>query len=85
MTKLRDTELTLDGCGRCSTCQTIKPATAFHRDCSRTCGLSSRCRACQTKRSAARTVVRELIQIVKKNPSYAALVLRTAERQRLAA
>ncbi len=84
-TRLKNTNLRLNGCGRCSTCQTIRPASEFHKDRTRTSGLSSRCRACETKRSADRTMVRELIVIVKKNPSYASLILRTAERQRLAA
>lgn len=85
MTKLKNSNLRLNGCGRCSTCQTIRPATDFHKDRTRTSGLSSRCRACETKRSADRTVVRELIAIVKRNPTYAALILRTAQQQRLAA
>ncbi len=84
-TKLKNTNLRLDGVARCSGCSTIKPKDQFHADCTRTSGVCSRCRACETKRSADRTMVRELIAIVKKNPSYASLILRTAERQQLAA
>jgi len=76
MTKLRDTNLRLDGCARCSTCQTIKPASKFHKDRSRSTGLSSRCKVCESQRH----MVRDLKAVVEKHPALADLIGWTGER-----
>ena len=81
MTKLKtqDTDLRLDGCGRCSTCRTVKPSTEFYGDRTRHAGLSSRCKACESKRTASRTMARRVVAVVEANPHYAAtLLLRAA-------
>ena len=80
MTKLKNTELTLDGCGRCSTCQTIKPAAQFHKDRTRTSGLSSRCKTCESRRRTDPVMVRDLKAVVKKHPALAELIVWTGER-----
>ena len=80
MTKLKNTKLKLDGCGRCSGCRSIKPATEFYGDCTRTSGLSSRCKTCESKRGANRVMVRDLKAVVKKHPALAELIVWTGER-----
>lgn len=89
MTKLQNTKLTLDGCGRCSTCRSIKPATEFYRDCSRSNGLTSRCKLCEAeraslrrakKRIAKRIMVRDLKAVIKKHPALRELIVWTGER-----
>ena len=86
MTNLKNTNLKLDGCARCSTCQTVRPSTEFYGDRTRSTGLSSRCKACESKRTTNRTMIRQLVAVVEVNPHYAALLLlRTDNRERLAA
>ena len=89
MTKLMHSKLTLDGCGRCSRCQSIKPAAQFHKDCTRTSGLTSRCKDCDANRAstkraeqrrAKRVMVRDLKAVVKKHPALAELIVWTGER-----
>ncbi len=80
MTKLKDTKLMLDGGARCSTCQTIKPSTAFHRDRSRTSGRSSRCKSCESKRTADRAMVTDLRRIAEKHPDLAELIVWAGEK-----
>ena len=80
MTKLKNTELKLVGCGRCSTCQSIKPAAQFYKDCTRTSGLSSRCKTCEAKRGANRVMVRDLKAVVRKHPALAELIVWTGQR-----
>ncbi len=75
MTKLKDSNLKLDGCARCSTCQTVKPSAEFYGDRTRSTGLSSRCRTCESKRTTSRTMVRQLVAVVEVNPHYAAMLL----------
>ncbi len=89
MTKLQNTKLTLDGCARCSTCQSIKPAAQFYKDCTRTSGVSSRCKLCEADRSSLkralrrrdkRLMVRDLRAVVRKHPALAELIMWTGQR-----
>ena len=57
----RHSALKLHGCGRCSSCNSIKPRSDFYGDSSRSTGISSRCIACETARSAARPSVKDVI------------------------
>ena len=89
MTKLRNTNLTLDGCARCSACQSIKPTKQFYKDCTRTTGLSSRCKPCEAERASMRRAMkridkrlmaRELKAMARKHPAIKELVMWTGER-----
>jgi hypothetical protein len=81
MPKLKDTDLTLDGCARCSCCQSIKPASKFYPDRSRHNGLTSTCRTCHAARQRIRRkpVVRDLRKLAEKHPRVRALLLETAD------
>ena len=92
MTKLKNTNLMLDGRSRCGTCSTVKPNTQFHSDASRGNGLSPRCKLCESERSrlrsakrriAQRIMVRDLKAIVAKYPHLREVII--FNNQRLAA
>ena len=76
MTKLTDKNgvvLRTHGCGRCSVCQTVKPSAEFYNDRHRSCGLSSRCKACDQERFRTlpkRTLTRDLKTLLKRHPTY---------------
>ena len=80
MTRLMNTHLKLDGVGRCSGCQTLKPSAEFHRDCTRTSGLTSRCKACENLRRANRIMTKDLRAIAEKHPALGDLIVWAGER-----
>ncbi|MCH8135625.1 MAG: hypothetical protein IIB77_06575 [Proteobacteria bacterium] len=81
MTKLKGTALKLHGCARCSACQTVRPASDFYKDASRSNGLSSRCRSCDQARMRSiplRSLARELRELAARHPAYRTLIAETA-------
>jgi hypothetical protein len=72
--RLNGATITLDGCGRCSTCASIKPEAEFYKDRSRSSGISSRCISCETARTQTRTqkhsLMNELKDLAAKHPFY---------------
>ena len=90
MTRLQNTKLKLDGCSRCSGCQTVKPVSQFYKDCTRPTGVSSRCKLCESERASLRRakaraaeqqlLAEELAEIAHRHPSVRELVLWTGVR-----
>ena len=84
MTKLHDANgklLTAHGCGRCSACNTIQPASNFYADKTRHSGLSSHCKTCDKARMKTipeRSIVRDLKALMERHPRYRTLVVEAA-------
>ncbi len=84
MTKFTDTNgkvLSAHGCGRCSVCSSIKPASEFYTDKTRSVDLSSRCKSCDTARMRSiplRSLARELRELAARHPVYGRLIRETA-------
>jgi hypothetical protein len=80
MTTLTDAKgmtLTVSGCGRCSSCRTLKPRSEFYADRSRSTGISSRCIPCDRQRLTTlpeRSLVRDLKALITRHPSYRPLL-----------
>jgi len=80
MTTLTDrcgNALAISGCGRCSSCNTIKPRAEFYKDRGRSTGISSRCRECERKRfrnKTARALTNDLRELMARYPTYRPLI-----------
>jgi hypothetical protein len=86
MAKLRinGASITIEGCGGCSTCQTIKAEKDFYKDSSRKSGIGTRCKSCETSRTYSRaqkrSLMTELKDLAETYPVYRTILASTSER-----